>query len=1292
MPLQRPEEYFSQQQPIIEEEAQVVEKKRLKPPSSLFPKPQTQEPVVENIAEEIVVEKVVEKTPVSVNFDLSPLADMRDGIMTSIINVSNELRGKADSGSLIRIKEDLETYNDSIKKTIDSLDIRYYDERIDGIYGTLGELADVIDSNLENLSKLTGRDIKELRDEFAVMFSELQESLKVAAQKSLEDLQEVYKLQEEIKEAVADIPNQESRFNPQPILDNVEALKQSLLVNISESNQALNEKVDNLDIRHYEEDLASIQKFAEEVKESIKYYDTDVETLTKSIASAEKKLKETVNNKVKTLQKTIKESAASVRADFPVVPEVKYYDEEVELINEQLGTIRKSISELPEVKYYDKDVKKLAESIKSVDKKVSSIEIPDWSGAIESIKEEITSIKEVNQVLTEASNDPILPQNMSEFMTMDDFQKHYRTFLERVQIQLSTLGGGGAVNINDMDDLDERIKTNPQAYDGQVLGIQYDSYTKKAKYVPLSSAPAGGDVAATSLRVSGVSTFNGPIGSDLIPSQDVTYDIGTPALRWRDLYLSGNSIDLGGRLITSTNQGLAVDGDDILLQGNLDVGIVTATAFFGDGSGLTNLPASSGATGATGAPGSPGSPGAQGPVGATGALGATGVGSIGATGVAGPTGATGPLGATGVGSIGATGVSGSTGATGVAGTPGVAGSTGAQGPQGSPGGFGSTGATGVSGPAGPLGPQGATGVTGATGAGSVGATGAEGPQGATGVEGATGVSVTGATGAEGPQGATGVQGPIGATGAGTTGATGAQGPQGATGVEGSQGATGVTGLTGATGVEGPQGATGVIGLTGSTGATGVEGPQGATGVEGPQGATGVSVTGATGPQGATGVIGSTGATGPAGGGFFSVWGERGSAPTNNQYFALGNGDSANNGVVITEDCVLRAVSFTTESTPALTTTLQVEVYVNGTGSGLVVTGVSGQKINTSSGTPDIPIAAGDRITLRCVRAAVGGNVGGVVATATFITSGAIGPRGATGPAGPSGGATGSTGVVGPRGATGVQGNIGPIGATGVRGPLGATGPLGPIGATGVQGNQGNPGPTGTAVKSRVADLTALFASSNGQTPPGLSAAGDGTIVTDDGSGTADVIYAWNGGTTGTSSDWVEIGAIQGPQGATGVSGAEGATGPAYTTLYAKAFMTNANTINGGALDAFTNYNVLDPASGGNYNQTGFTIATNGITVPQDGLYQITSNCFMQSTTQRASVQTRFSVNGVDQPEIAAMGYIRNSNNHQDTTVTLTTIIELSASDVINVKFARGAQTGTVNLQGPNSSLMLLKVA
>ena len=491
MPLQRPDDYFNQPEKEIKEEPTPVEEdKRLKSPSDLFPAPPAPEPVVETVVEEVIVEKVIEKTPVSVDLDLKPLAEMQEGIMSSVLNISNELRGKADTGTVINIREDLEVYAETLKDRIDNLDIRHYDEQIDSIYGTLGELADVIDGNLENLSKLTGRDIEELRDEFAVMFKELQESLQAAAQKSLEDLQEVQKLHEELKEAVADIPNQESRFNPQPILESVEALKESLTSELTESNQSLNEKVDNLDIRYYEEDLASIQKFAEEVKESIKYYDTDVETLTKSIDGAQKKLNETITKKVKALQKTIKESAEGVRADFPVVPEVKYYDDEVELINEQLGSIRKTITELPEVKYYDKDVKKLTESIKSVDKKVSSIDIPDWSTAIYNIQEEISGLKRKNLLMEEAAKDPILPENMDEFMKMEDFQKHYRTFLERVQIQLSTLGGGGSSTILDMQDLDENVKLYPGDYNGDFLQLNYNPVTRVTTF---SAVPGGSD-------------------------------------------------------------------------------------------------------------------------------------------------------------------------------------------------------------------------------------------------------------------------------------------------------------------------------------------------------------------------------------------------------------------------------------------------------------------------------------------------------------------------------------------------------------------------------------------------------------------------------------------------------------------------------------------------------------------------------------------------------------------------------------------------------------------------------
>lgn len=46
--------------------------------------------------------------------------------------------------------------------------------------------------------------------------------------------------------------------------------------------------------------------------------------------------------------------------------------------------------------------------------------------------------------------DPITPLNQN-FATLDDLQKHYNLFLNRIQQQLSTLGGGGETNLAFMD-------------------------------------------------------------------------------------------------------------------------------------------------------------------------------------------------------------------------------------------------------------------------------------------------------------------------------------------------------------------------------------------------------------------------------------------------------------------------------------------------------------------------------------------------------------------------------------------------------------------------------------------------------------------------------------------------------------------------------------------------------------------------------------------------------------------------------------------------------------------------
>lgn len=47
------------------------------------------------------------------------------------------------------------------------------------------------------------------------------------------------------------------------------------------------------------------------------------------------------------------------------------------------------------------------------------------------------------------------------------------------------------------------------------------------------------------------------VASHVIPAANVTYDLGTGSQRWRDLYLSGNTIDLGGTAIKSSANGVS---------------------------------------------------------------------------------------------------------------------------------------------------------------------------------------------------------------------------------------------------------------------------------------------------------------------------------------------------------------------------------------------------------------------------------------------------------------------------------------------------------------------------------------------------------------------------------------------------------------------------------------------------------------------------------------------------------------------------------------------------------------
>jgi hypothetical protein len=82
---------------------------------------------------------------------------------------------------------------------------------------------------------------------------------------------------------------------------------------------------------------------------------------------------------------------------------------------------------------------------------------------------------------------------------------------------------------------------------------------------------------------------NGPI----IPASNIAYDLGNPERRWRDLYLSNNSIVLGDTTLSvgGASGTLAVDGVEMLTapDGVLTVDVVEANAVSGNGYGMFGI-------------------------------------------------------------------------------------------------------------------------------------------------------------------------------------------------------------------------------------------------------------------------------------------------------------------------------------------------------------------------------------------------------------------------------------------------------------------------------------------------------------------------------------------------------------------------------------------------------------------------------------------------------------------------------------------------------------------------------
>jgi len=113
---------------------------------------------------------------------------------------------------------------------------------------------------------------------------------------------------------------------------------------------------------------------------------------------------------------------------------------------------------------------------------------------------------------------------------------------------------------------------------GSISNTQLASAVSSSGILTTSNVIEGTNLYYTNARVkSYLSAFDG----DIIPSVTGLYNLGSATRRWKDLFLYGNTIDLGGVTLASGPQGLNVNAANIitLIGNSVTVGYVTANVW-----------------------------------------------------------------------------------------------------------------------------------------------------------------------------------------------------------------------------------------------------------------------------------------------------------------------------------------------------------------------------------------------------------------------------------------------------------------------------------------------------------------------------------------------------------------------------------------------------------------------------------------------------------------------------------------------------------------------------------------
>jgi hypothetical protein len=259
---------------------------------------------------------------------------------------------------------------------------------------------------------------------------------------------------EVVSEQVKEIKNEIENLLKKEDLDN--AMMCQLFI-VEDSIKNIQDKVEGINKKDLNEIKSDVYNLTEFINDAIYRFNDSLEI--------EDNFKEKITEKVTDLHLEIVRNESHIRVQ----------NKNLQVIQENVKQTLKKIN-LEEIERSNYELGKKVKYLEEVFEKFSE-------------KEFLTE-----NILTEPpstnNEDPLTPLDQN-FVTLEQLQAHYRVFINRVQQQLATLGGGGETRFEFLDDIDR----NSVKQDGYV--IQYSS--SAGKFIGTSYVPGGGGNAAITI-------------------------------------------------------------------------------------------------------------------------------------------------------------------------------------------------------------------------------------------------------------------------------------------------------------------------------------------------------------------------------------------------------------------------------------------------------------------------------------------------------------------------------------------------------------------------------------------------------------------------------------------------------------------------------------------------------------------------------------------------------------------------------------------------------------------------